>query len=326
MSEQIRRGNSSEEGLDSIQERLEGKDLEEELRELRWQRAIVGDALNQVGETAEEDKYDRTFREVMEEVREELDQEIIFYDAEGLEEGLTNDLAHDGEVLIKSYNSTAENFKGLSFTPVFAFVANTLKGDPSWPYMEDRMDNEEEFKEEIQGLENVKVPEVYGRRGDKIFYELIDGENAKATIEEHPETGFIIGKKIGEALSEMTENGLYQTDSRPVNWMPVFEGEPSAESDPEICVVDQEYSSRDRGNLLDIDAFMFNDGMHHFDFEDYRNIIEGFEEGYGEEIRLRNNILRSAISPFHAVLLEKDFGWMKNSLKNTGKGAYNALS
>jgi tRNA A-37 threonylcarbamoyl transferase component Bud32 len=284
------------------------------------QNQVLDEHVEELQNLENQDYADEVYQEIMEEVHDEFRINEYLEGTESLnEDSLTNDLRYDPEedLIIKKYNDTWESVRDLSFTQFFSFAANILKGEVKFPRLEDRMDKEVDIKEEIEELEKVDAPEVEDRVRDIIAYEKLEAENLKNYLPENPEKAYEVGKIAGEGLREMKENNIQQTDSRPVNLM-VEE----SNGELELYLVDQEYSRTDKEDergLIDIDTFMFNSGTSHLDPEIYEEVREGFEEGYGEEFRIRNDIANSIVSPAHALILEKDPEGAKNSVMNSIK-------
>lgn len=234
--------------------------------------------------------------------REFVEAEMESPEAEGLDGSLTNELVETqaGTVL-----------KEFSSRPAMAYV-QMLGRIPSmtleYQDQESRIENEEAFRQYTEDLD-VEVPEILGVQDNYVEFEKIDGTDMNTYLNQASgEEAYEAGTLVGGFLDEIhAQDGAF-TDLRINNFMMQEEG---------LGFVDGEYFSDDASSWeKKMDMITMISSAKQVDSQAYESFREGFEDEYGGEIDIYEDVISSVTAPGHAKILERDQERFENASAN----------
>lgn len=220
-----------------------------------------------------------------------------------LEDGYTNDVyLTEKDTVIKVYGR-------MPLTSLLVYITELAGLNFRYPTRQRRMEMECRTKEELADME-LGVPDVVWRGETAIEFSRVQGEPLSMYIREGSPDGVrSTARKLGAIIRDVHAEGIVLKDFRLANLY--------IEKDRDIVSIDHEYSKLGP-NFWEyrLDLLTLLSSAKHLPPRKYKVFVEGFSEGYGD-IPLSVILVSKLTSPLHALVLERNLGKLRNSLKNS---------
>jgi tRNA A-37 threonylcarbamoyl transferase component Bud32 len=226
-------------------------------------------------------------------------------DADQYEGSITN------PVYKTSVGTTLKQFEP-SMTEYFVAIGKLPGRQWEKPDRDDRISNEKEYRQAVEAA-GLEVPEIVGEYQEYLEVETIDGDPLPEYLNKtSTEDAQAIGRRLGESLHNLHENGYAIVDLRANNII--------VSDDGPLVSIDHEYATDDATDWeKDMDLITLISSARQTENDSYGAFRDGFEEGYGDYISATADILASSTSAIHAAALE-------HSPTRFGRGIYNSAT
>ena len=182
----------------------------------------------------------------------------------------------------------------------------------------EKSENVEELAEAQEELD-INHPAIIYRDGTYSEYEFIPGDTLEEELEEFPSDIRDISCEIGAMTSRMHRGGFARYDNRAVNIIIDRSGLENSEASPYF--IDSEYVETDAEKAdKNLDLVSFLDSVNHRDPRQFKEVFEGFREGYGK--LPVSAIALAGLRTVAEKTLEQEFEESSNALGNTLRAFY----
>lgn len=198
---------------------------------------------------------------------------------------------------------------GRSKTPYMAAIGKKLFGGRyEVESAEERIENEKTYRERLNEA-GFDTPEIVGEYREYLEFERIDATSIREYLSHTDEDETKrIGEYIGNALRTLHDDDYAITDFRISNIL--------VEDDGTLVTVDHEYATDHATDAeKNLDLMTLISSARQFDPEIYHSFRDGFEDGYGEPVDRKVDIMSAFSSRGHAIW-ERDKQRRKNAKKN----------
>lgn len=233
------------------------------------------------------------------------DIEKLLESAEPVEAGMTNEVWDAGDVMVKKYSKQAPLALALTAFKI-------PEGRLEYPSREQRMENER-TAEKYFSDRDLTAPEIEMSDSDCMVFDKVSGDSFSEIVEEIDEDeAYEVARKAGHVTAEMHEDDCARRDHRPENLMLDIE-----EDDLELHLIDNEYFT-DEASEMDkkADVITFLSEAKTYSPDKYREVREGFENGYGRDIGRFESVIASGTTLGRIAVVDRDGQKLANYLNN----------